>query len=293
MSKTSELLIMFAAMCWGSTGTITRPLSAAGFSFVEMTATRTVFAAVCLFSFLLITDRKALKFRLKDVWLFFCMGLFGSVLMGILYFYTIETITMAAASVLLYTAPYMAIIMSAFVFKEKITLQKMSALVIAFIGCIMTVGVIDSGHLSMIGIMAGLAAAFFYSTQTIIGKVALMRGYGPLTLSAYYYAVAGIILLPFCDYAKMAVLIGEDSNNLKYLFILGFFISVLPSSCYFQGLKRTEAGRALIIAYVEPLSAAILGFVVFEEALTPIRIFGMALILVSLIILNLKRAEKL
>jgi len=288
MNITSQLFIVIAAMCWGATGIVTRPLAAAGFTFFEMTETRSIFASVCLFAFLLLVNRKFPKFRFKDIWIFICMGAIGSALMGILYYYTVETITMAAASVLLYISPYIAIVMSAFIFKEKVTLQKLTALFIAFAGCVMTVGVIDSGNLSAVGILSGIGAAFCFATQTILGKLALMRGYGPITVSAYFYTIAAILLIPFCDLGNMISLIGESGDNLKNLLVLGIFIAVTPSLCYFKGLQKTEPGRALIIAYIEPLTAAVLGFAVFNEVLTPIRILGMALILLSLFILNIQ-----
>jgi len=59
-----------------------------------------------------------------------------------------------------------------------------------------------------------------------------------------------------------------------------------------KGLEKLEPGKASIIAFVEPLTAAAAGFVVYNEMLTPLKMLGMALILLSLIILNMKRAEK-
>jgi len=287
MTKTSQLLIAAAATCWGMTGVFTRQLTAAGFSYFEISAARAVFAAVCLIIFLLLTNRNDLKFNIKDLWIFLLMGCFGSALMSTLYFYTIEMITLSAASILLYTAPYMVMGMSALLFKEKITPQKLAALFIAFTGCIMTVGFIDSSELSKIGVASGLLCAFLYASNTIIAKFAL-RKYSPFVISAYAFAIASVLLIPLCDYGKVIALVCESGDNLRNILLLGFFIAVLPAILYYKGLEKTEPSRASIISFVEPLAAATAGFVVFDEVLSPIKILGMVLILVSLIILNLR-----
>lgn len=286
MTMISQLLIATAATCWGLTGVFTRQLYAAGLSYFEIAAVRAAIAAVCLLVFLLLTNRKSLKFRIKDIWLFLLMGVFGGAMMSTLYFYTIEMITLSAASILLYTAPYMVMAMSAFVFKEKITPQKLAALFVAFTGCLMTVGFIDSSGLSKIGIAAGIMSAFLYALNTILAKLAL-RTYSPFVISTYAFTIASFILIPLCDFGRVITLAFGDVIILKNILLLGFFIAVLPAICYYKGLEKTEPSRASIISFVEPLSAAAAGFVVFEEILSPVKILGMVLILVSLVILNL------
>jgi len=139
---------MFSAVCWGSTGLFIRPLTASGFNSFEIAEGRSIVVAVSLFSFLLLARRDILKLRLKDLWIFIGMGFIGNALMSIFYFYTVDMIALSAASVLLYTSPYMVMVMSAFMFKERITPQKVSALIIAFTGCVMTVGIIGGGSFS-------------------------------------------------------------------------------------------------------------------------------------------------
>jgi len=288
MNRASQFLIITAAVCWGSTGIFTRPLFASGLTSFEMTSIRSLFTSVCLLTLLSVTNRKVLTLRLKDVGLFICMGSFGNALMSILYFNTVDMITMSAASLLLYTSPYMVIIMSAAIFKEKITLQKLSALFIAFTGCVMTVGFFGGAGTPAIGIATGLGAAFCYAVYNILAKLALLRGYSPFAVSAYVYTIAGVLMIPFCDYRKVAGLIVENHVDLIYLLMLSFFISTLPSLCYFKGLEKTEPGRAMIIAFVEPMTASAAGFIAFDEMLTPVKLLGMALILLSLVILNLQ-----
>jgi len=286
MNIKAQLLIVYAASSWGMTGIVTRNMAAAGFSYYEISALRVVFSAIFMIVFMFMTNRQALKIKVKDLWVFVCMAAVGSAFMTTLYFITMSLIELAAASVLLYTAPYMAMVMSAIVFKEKVTPQKLAALLIAFTGCVMTVGFFGSADLNTIGVLMGLASAFCYALNTIIAKIAVTN-HDPFAVATYVFCFAGVMLLPFCDFSNVAVLI-VDPANIKSILIISLLISVLPSMGYYIGLKTLEPGRVLIIAFVEPLAAACAGFIVFDEVLTPVKMLGMGLIFLSLIVLNLR-----
>jgi len=285
MKRSAQLLIILAATCWGMLGIFTRQLTAVGFSFVEITLSRSMITAVFLFAFLIITDREKIKIMKKDIWIFLCMGAFGIVFNNICYFNTIELITLSAASILIYTAPYMVMIMSALIFKERITWQKVSALMIAFSGCVMTIGITDHDTISIIGILSGLGSAFGYSLYSIFGRIALQR-YHPLTITAYTFAVAGFALIPFSNIGKMFTILAEDSTGLRNILILGICLTIVPFVCYTKGLKDIEPSKASIIAFVEPLTASISGIIVFGEMLSLLKILGIILIFLSLAILN-------
>jgi len=277
---------MLAAICWGMIGIFTRQLTAAGLSFIEITSARSIIVAVCLFTFLLIIKKGEIKIKAKDSWVFICMGAFGIVLNNICYFNTIELMTLSAASIIIYTAPYMVMIMSALLFKERITLQKSSALLIAFTGCVMTVGLIDSKDVSIMGVTTGLGSAFGYALYSIFGRIAL-RKYHPLTVTAYAFTVASIMLIPFSDVGKVIMLMHENSVNMRNVLVLGICLTIVPFVSYAKGLEDIEASKASIIAFVEPLTAAVAGIAVYGEMLSPIKILGMIFIFLSLAILNL------
>jgi drug/metabolite transporter (DMT)-like permease len=288
VKRSAQFFIILAAICWGMIGIFTRQLTAAGLSFIEITSARSIIVTVCLFTFLFISKKREIRIKIKDSWVFICMGGFGIVLNNICYFNTIELMTLSAASIVIYTAPYMVMIMSALLFKERITLQKSSALLIAFIGCVMTVGLIDSNDISIMGIMTGLGSAFGYALYSIFGRIALRR-YNPLTVTAYTFAVASIMLIPFSDVGKVIMLMYENTVTMRNVLILGVCLTVIPFVSYTKGLKDIEASKASIIAFIEPLTAAASGITIYGEMLSPIKILGMVFIFISLVILNLSK----
>ena len=70
----SHICIIAAAALWGCIGIFLKLLTAAGLNTMQAVAVRVILAAVLYAAFLLITDRKALRIRLRDVWMFVGTG---------------------------------------------------------------------------------------------------------------------------------------------------------------------------------------------------------------------------
>lgn len=68
---------------------------------------------------------------------------------------------------------------------------------------------------------------------------------------------------------------------------IGGLCAVIPYLLYNRGLQEVEATQASILATVEPLVAACVGILCFNEPVTWQKLVGIALILASVIILNL------
>ena len=76
------------------------------------------------------------------------------------------------------------------------------------------------------------------------------------------------------------------------LLVLGKSIitSAAPYFLYTWGISRIEAGRAAVSAVMEPLVTCTLGILVFQEPANVAKIAGILLILISVIIVNLRKA---
>ena len=164
------LSILLSGILWGVISIFIRKLSAAGLSAMQICFVRLLFAVpvftLCAFAFT--TER--MRIRLRDIWIFIGTGVVSVFLFNYCYFYTIIHSEASVAVVLLYTSPIFVMILSAILFKEKIGAEKIIALAMTFIGCILVSGVTNgTGALrptvALIGVMSGL----FYALYTIFG----------------------------------------------------------------------------------------------------------------------------
>lgn len=283
--KLGVFYVALGAALWGIIGLFTRFLYSSGLSPMQITLTRCIVTLIVMTIAILIVDRKMFRIDPKDLWMFIGTGLFSIVFFNVMYFTTQQMVSLSTASVLLYTAPCFVMIMSMFLFKERITRMKVLALILAFAGCVFTTG-LGSEELN-IGFLYGILAGFGYALYSIFSKYAL-RKYGLMTILFYTFLIATLCLLPFCEPMEMAG-ICSDTEVIMYILGLGIVSTVLPYYFYTRGLKGMDAGMASIIAFVEPMVATILSLIIGDPfGIT--NVIGIVLILGSVILLS-RRTE--
>ena len=289
MKKYAPLLILTAATMWGSMGLFTRTLTALGYTPFQLVFSRACVTSLCLIIYFLIFDREKLKIKLKDFWIFLSASIVSVVFFNYCYMNAINTGSVSIAATLLYTSPIFVMIISAILFKEKITGIKIIALIMSFTGCILVSGILSSGNLlSPKALAFGIGSGFTYGMYSIFTKIALKK-YSPLAFTAYTFLISAIISLPLSAPAEMIHTTTQKSTNLPLLLLFALITNVIPYTCFTTGLKHMEAGKANITATVEPVIATVFGVLVFHETLTFFSVTGICLVLSSAILLNIPR----
>lgn len=291
MKKLAPIFIIAAGLLWGILGLFSRTLNAAGFGAMEITESRCIVAGIALILYLLVTDREKLKIDPRDIWMFLGTGILSIVFFNICSFYTIAHTTMAVASMLLYTAPCMVMLMSALFFKEKLTARKFLALGVALLGCVL-ISDLSGATLSPFVLLTGLGAGFGYALYSIFSVPALKK-YSPITITVYTFIVAGLALMPFAPPTEIIGKLESPSATLAF-FAMGILSTLAPYLLYTKGLQYTEAGRASVMAFSEPLCATLTGIIVFHEKLTVVNALGIVCIFLSILLISTKsKKEKL
>ena len=289
----SVICILLAGILWGTMGIFVRHLSVYGFSSLQIACLRIIAAGIMFFLYLFVTDKKKLRIQKKDLPLFLGMG-WGSILFfTICYFTTIQTTSLAIAAILLYTSPIFVVLLSALFLKEKITGKKILALCIAFLGCVFVAGVGKTSDITGIGFFIGLCSGLGYGLYSIFGSI-LLKKYHPYTVSAYAFIFAGIGALFLCnlkDVAEKTVSSGQEPYVLGFVLLTAVVTAVAPFLLYTVGLSKVEAGKAAIMAMIEPLVAALVGIVVFHEKLTMQSVFGIVCIFGAILLLNMRNGH--
>lgn len=293
MKKIAPILVLAAGILWGMMGIYVRKLTAFGMGTMEIVALRALLTATCLFIFMILFKSDMLKIHLKDSWCFIGTGLLSVVFFNYCYFKAITLSSLSVAAVLLYTAPTIVMVLSAFLFHEKITLVKVVAVVATFIGCILVTGMQGNMNgLSAEGLFAGLGAGLGYALYSIFSRYAIERGYHSLTISFYTFLIATIGTVPIVDLKIIYEVCLMDKGMILYYFLFALLTTILPYIIYTRGLADMENSKAAIIASIEPVTAALIGIFLFHEAM-PINVFvGIALILGGILVTNLKKRDE-
>lgn len=289
--RLAYLYIATAAFCWGIIGIFISYLYELGFNPTQVVAIRLITAAVVLFLYVYFTNRHLLKIKLSDSKYFIGTGIVSLVFFNWCLFNALQETTIAIAAILLYTAPAFVTILSRLFFKEPLTARKLSALFVTFIGCAFVIGVFPStsDSISTYGLILGIGAGLFYALYSIFGKFALMK-YDSITVTIFTFIFGAVAIAPFSGLSSVIPLI----LNIKAVLCiigLGIVSTVFAFTLYTKGLSAVESSRASIIATIEPVIAALSGFLVFNERLGGWQYIGILMVIAAVIIVQ-ERNEK-
>ena len=297
MNKNSELIgiiyVIIAGMLWGTTGIYVRWFTNLGLSSLQITVFKMFIAAIVLLLFCAIFKRDALKINKKDIWVFICSGLISMDFFTVCYFSTIQNADLSIAATLLYAAPAIVLVLSVILFHEKFTAKKAIACVMAFLGCFLVSGLIGSGTtIPGKALLTGALSAFGYALYSIFGQIAIDKGYKSLTITTYTFLFAFLGSLVLLRPSEVAVAASRTTTPM-FIFMLvaiAICVSLLPYVFYTMGLERIAPSKASVIASVEPVTATIIGALIFKEYPDIYGLCGIIVVLSAIIILNSNKA---
>lgn len=289
-AKIAFLYVAIGASLWGIIGFFVKELAEYGYTPLQIVYLRAASAFLFFLVWVLIQQPALMKIKLGDTWYFLGTGILSVSFFNWCYFTTIQTSSLAIAAILLYTAPAFVLVISVFVFKERLTRQKVFALSATFIGCILVSGIFSAQlELSMKSLWIGLGAGFGYSLYSIFGKLAGKK-YETLTISFYTFLFAMIALFPISDISTAEVNM-FDTTVILNVIGLGLFPTVLAYWFYTQGLKQLEASKAAIVSTIEPVVATIMGLVLFNESVSLIQAVGILLVLGAVLFIQERKSK--
>ena len=292
VSALGPAFIILAGIFWGSMGIFVRKLGTYGFNPIQIVCIRVVLAALVFCVVQFAKDPKGFRISLRDIPLFLGLGLGSILFFTVCYFTAISMMTLSTAAILLYTSPIWIMLMSLLFFHEKLTAQKIIALILAFGGCVLVSG-ISGGGLTLMGLLIGLGSGIGYGLYSILGTVALRR-YTPYTVTTWTFIIAAIGSILISHPADMIAKISVAPSIpglLGFSLLTALVTAVIPFLAYTLGLRSVEASKAGILATVEPMVATLIGIFVFSEPLTLMSGIGVLLILAAVVILNVSNGN--
>ena len=294
-NKLSVICVLLAGVLWGSSCIFVNKLSAAGFSPMQCTAIRTLFGALILNAALLIKGRRHYKMDFKSYGLCAASGICSVLAMCIFYYYSMTYTSAAVSAILLYTAPMFVMVMSVLFLGERFTAKKIVAFVIAIVGCALVSGVATGATVSGLGILFGVLSGFAYSLYGIFADLFMKRNREPLTFSALSFAFAALGALVISKpWEIVSISASHDNAFLLPLMFIVFSLctAVLPYLLYTKGLVGVRPDVASILAFSEPLMAAVFGTLVLHQPMDAWQIGGIVLVSAAIVILNVNFASR-
>lgn len=193
-----------------------------------------------------------------------------------LFFAAVQRGPLAVAVLTHYLAPLLLALVAPWVLGERRSMRAMIGAPVTLAGLALLIGA-PQGGLSGWTAVLGAGSAVFYVAITL-GSKAATRTYSPLAVTALHAPISlAVLLLLFGGKAVPAVL---DASVLRVL-AGGAMCGVLGTSLFNAGLRRVPTAAAGALTYLEPLTASLLGWALFGEALGSWGLLGGALVLTA------------
>ena len=285
MKKTVYYIyILLGAACWGMIGLFTRTLGELGVTVFQRVTIRNFGALVVMTLVFALTRREVFRIKGRHLLLFAGSGLLSVQGMTLTSFICQQECSLAVSGILLYLAPSFVVLMGAALWKAPITRRKVTALALAFGGCVLVSGIMSGGlTVSPLGLVMGIASGFCYATYTVFAHY-VMGHYGSLTMTYWTFVFAGLGSLFFWDTAALTAVFTSLTGLWSGLGLI-VVATVLPYLLYTKGLEGVESGKASIMANVEPVVGALVGVFVFGETLSVWVILGVVCMLCGVMLL--------
>ena len=286
--KRAALFVALSAASFGFLGVPVRFLHDNGFAPLDITAVRLFVTTIALVIVALVVDRGLFKVRKRDLLFFILFGFF-KLMSDVTLFRAQVTIDLSLSTLLQMTAPYYVLVISLFLFRERITLMKILAMLVAFIGCIFVTGVITGGmhSLDFVGVASALISGLFFGLYTIGCKLGSDKGYKPVTTMMYTFLFASLMTIPFANDVKVVESF-VDVHLIVGVLSLGVLMTLIPFFVSTWGVQKLEASKVSLISVMEVITACIVGYFLFDEEMTVLNIIGMSLVVASIVIMDLK-----
>jgi DME family drug/metabolite transporter len=277
-----------AAATWGTLGFFAKILYAQGVSFESLVAVRASVGWLAVIGFLLATrDARSLRVERRDLAFLLPLGLVGIGAFYLLYFYTVRESTVGTAAILLYSAPAFVVILAWLFLRELLNVTKVFGLLLTLGGISLVIGAYDPANLEVSPkiLLTGLLSGLTYGLYAIFGRPVAGHLSAPVILS---YALAfGSALLIVAALPTLDTLAGLPVTSYLILLMLSVVHTTLAFALYTFGIRHLGAGRAAIVATIEPVVAGILGVTLLGEDLTVLKVLGALLVISGAILAQL------
>ena len=199
-----------------------------------------------------------------------------SAVMAPTFFYGLARTPMAQGMALSFIAPLIALYLAAVLLGEKIRKAAIIAAILGFVGVAAIaaerIGGAEMHGEAARGIVAILVSAVAYAWNLVLQRQQAQLA-GPLEVVTFQNLFAALALLPFAPWL-WSLPLGAEWGDIGMAAVLATCSLMLLSWAY----ARAEAQVLVPIEYSAFIWAALMGWLWFDEILTPVTLFGVALI---------------
>ncbi|MCI8326483.1 MAG: EamA family transporter, partial [Lachnospiraceae bacterium] len=188
--------------------------------------------------------------------------------MGIGWIFLYEAYIQAGvgvATLLYYCGPMIVMILSPFLFHEKITAVKFTGFCFVLFGMFLVNGSSLLRGKQSFGLLLGLLSALMFAVMIIFAKKACsITGLE----SSMYQLMASFLTVMVYTFCRQGIALPSISGNLVPVLFLGIVNTGIGTYLYFSSMQKLPVQSVSVCGYLEPLSALFFSIFFLQEHLS-------------------------
>lgn len=263
-------MVAGVAVLWGSVGVVVRQVELPA---VALVASRIWIAAPALTVFV-----RRRRDDLPWVWRPSRRLLLNGVVLAahwVSFIAALQRAPIGTVLLITYLAPVGIAALAPAVLGEVVPLRTKAALALAVVGIALIAAPAMEGSEGT-GVLLALLTGTLYVPLALLNK-SLSDTHGGVQLALWQLLIAGVVVLPFALLADW----GTPRVEWLWLLVLGLVYTAFAFATYLRALERLAATRAVVLLYLEPASAVVVGWLLLDEQPTAGMLVGGALVVTA------------
>ncbi|MFN5664511.1 MAG: DMT family transporter [Bacteroidota bacterium] len=287
-----HLSLFIVSLIYAGTFTIAKEVMPAHVKPSAFILLRVSVAALCIFIFHSVTIKERIS-EWTDIKKLFISAMFGVAFNMLLFFKGLSITTPINGAVLMMNTPIFVVVFAAFLLKEKLSIIKISGILIAAAGAIMLMG----------------GSKFNFSTETVLGDIlislnaiiyafylvyakSLMKKYHPLTVTLWSFFFGLFLVMPFGASDFMNIQWATFTPNIwaaiAFVTVGSTFITYVLNA---YALRHASSSLVGSYIYLQPVLAVFIALISGKDALTWVKALDILIIFVGVLLVN-QRQDK-
>ncbi len=286
-SAKGHLALIIAGFIFGANYAIAKSLMPEAFSPLQIIFIR-VLGALILFFIISLFFKKE-RFSVKDIFTIAIASFFGIAVNQVLFFTGLNLTTPVNASVIHASSPVLVVLFSALISRERITAMKIAGIVLGGVGAVTLIlyqHVITFDHAFLKGNIFILINITAYSLYLVIIKP-VMSKYNPVWVMRWVFLFGFIWVAPVTLSSLSSIDLTSISVN-SWLALI-YVVAGTTTLAYLlttYGLRYLNASVVGYYIYMQPLVAAVIAWLWFDDKVTPPGIVAALLIFIGVFLVS-------
>ncbi len=288
MSLNEWLMLLLLSLLWGGSFFFVE-IALTGFSTLTIVALRVSLAALLLWAIVL-----SLGFEIPrrlSIWIaFLVMGIINNAVPFALIVWGQTQLSSGLAAILNASTPIFTVFVAGvFLADEPVTRAKLRGSLIGLAGVIILIGPnalagLTSNLLAQLAVLGGSLA---YAIAGTYGRRFRSLGINPIVASAGQLSAAALIVIPIAIAVNRPFALGTPAPGAwAALIALAVLSTAVAYVLYFRLLETTGVTNLMLVTFLIPITAILLGAALLDERLSFVHLIGMAVVGLGLSIID-------